>query len=294
MIWPQTLRHKLLSHLRGVQVTALVGRSGTGKSFRAQLITARHNMDLIVDDGLLIHDQKILAGRSAKVATNAMAAVKAAVFHDPLAAQAARRQIAFVRPQRILILGTSEKMVQTIAHRIGLPTPNKYIYIEDISSIDEIRSARIARDSQGKHIIPVPPIEVRRNYAHMAIDTIKILWHRGIRKRKGIVFEKTVVIGEKRGVVSISEAALTQMVAHCLHEQDQRLRLSRVIVSKSTESWSLEIIVEVPRGIQLGSNLHELRDLIMHSLQSYAGLVLRQVDITIGGLSHEEDDGTGN
>ena len=56
MIWPQRLRHKLLIHLRGVQVTALVGRSGTGKSFRAQLITARHNMDLIVDDGLLIHD----------------------------------------------------------------------------------------------------------------------------------------------------------------------------------------------------------------------------------------------
>ena len=84
------------------------------------------------------------------------------------------------------------------------------------------------------------------------------------------------------------------MVAHCLHEQDQRLQLSRVIVSKSTESWSLEIIVEVPRGIQLGSNLHELRDLIMHSLQSYAGLVLSQVDITIGGLSNEEGDGTGS
>ena len=288
------LGHKLMGRLRGVRVTALAGGSGTGKSFRAQLITARHNIDLIVDDGLLIHDQKILAGRSAKVATNAMAAVKAAVFHDPPAAQEARRHIASMRPHRVLVLGTSEKMVETITRRLSLPKPRKYIYIEDISSIDEIRAARIARDSQGKHIIPVPPIEVRRNYAHMAIDTIKILWHRGIRRHKGIVFEKTVVIGENRGVVSISEEALTQMVAHCLHEQDQRLRLSRVIVSKSTEAWSLEVIVDVPKGIQLGSHLHELRDLIMHSLQSYAGLVLRQVDITIGGLSHEGDGGAAN
>ena len=274
-----------------MRVTALIGRSGTGKSFRAQLIATRHDMDLIIDDGLLIRDQKILTGRSAKVATNAITAVKTAVFHDPASAQAARRRIAAARPHRVLVLGTSEKMVQAITRRLGLPAPHKYLHIEEIATRAEIDAARAARESEGKHIIPVPPVEVRRDYAHMAVDAIRIFWQRGVLRRKGLVFEKTVVLGESRGSVSVSEAALTQMVEHCLQEHDPRLRLARVIVSKSTGAWALELVVDIPAAVPVGSNLHELRDLIMSSLQRYAGLVLRQVDITIGSLLSQEDEG---
>ena len=52
----------ILWALRGVQVMALVGKSGTGKSFRAQLIARKYNIEAIIDDGLLIQGQKILAG----------------------------------------------------------------------------------------------------------------------------------------------------------------------------------------------------------------------------------------
>lgn len=272
-----------------MRVTALIGRSGTGKSFRAQLIATRHGMDLIIDDGLLIRNQKILGGRSAKVANNALAAVKTAVFHDPRAAQGARRRIAAMRPRRVLVLGTSARMVQLITRRLALPAPHKYLHIEEIASRAEIDAARTARESEGKHIIPVPPVEVRRDYAHMAIDAIRIFWQRGVLRNKGMVFEKTEVIGESRGAVSVSEAALTQMVAHCLHEHDPSLRLARVIVSKSTGAWALEVIVDVPSGAAAGPGLHDLRELIMSSLQRYAGLVLSQVDVTVGSLLPDAD-----
>lgn len=289
MTWLRTLVHHLTWRLRGVRVTALIGRSGTGKSFRAQLIATRHGMDLIIDDGLLIRNQKILGGRSAKGANNALAAVKTAVFHDPRAAQGARRRIAAMRPRRVLVLGTSAKMVQLITRRLGLPAPHKYLHIEEIASRAEIDAARAARESEGKHIIPVPPVEVRRDYAHMAIDAIRIFWQRGVLRKKGMVFEKTEVLGESRGAVSVSEAALTQMVTHCLHEHDPSLRLARVIVSKSTGAWALEVIVDVPSGVAAGPGLHDLRELIMSSLQRYAGLVLSQVDVTVGSLLPDPD-----
>ena len=57
---------------RGVRVIALVGKSGTGKSFRARLVMEKYNIDLLIDDGLLIRDQKIVAGTSAKRATASM------------------------------------------------------------------------------------------------------------------------------------------------------------------------------------------------------------------------------
>ena len=41
-------------------VFALVGESGTGKSFRAKLLAESYGIDAIIDDGLLIQNDKIL------------------------------------------------------------------------------------------------------------------------------------------------------------------------------------------------------------------------------------------
>ena len=49
-----------------MDVIALVGPSGTGKSHRALLVANQYKADIIIDDGLLIKDGKIIAGSSAK------------------------------------------------------------------------------------------------------------------------------------------------------------------------------------------------------------------------------------
>jgi len=49
-----------------ILIYALVGKAGSGKSFRARLVAEKHQIDLIIDDGLLIRDHRILAGKSAK------------------------------------------------------------------------------------------------------------------------------------------------------------------------------------------------------------------------------------
>ena len=47
----RNLYYHLVYALRGVRVFALVGGSGTGKSFRAKLVAEKHGIDIIVDDG---------------------------------------------------------------------------------------------------------------------------------------------------------------------------------------------------------------------------------------------------
>ena len=49
-----------------MDVIALVGPSGTGKSHRALLVANQYKADIIIDDGLLIKDGKIIAGSAAK------------------------------------------------------------------------------------------------------------------------------------------------------------------------------------------------------------------------------------
>ena len=72
----------LFSRIKKITVYGLVGRSGTGKSYHSKQVAAKYNISLIIDDGLLIKGDRILAGHSAKQDPNFMAAVKTAVFDD--------------------------------------------------------------------------------------------------------------------------------------------------------------------------------------------------------------------
>ena len=49
-----------------MEVVAFVGSSGTGKSHRALVVAHENKIECIIDDGILIHDNKIVAGFSKK------------------------------------------------------------------------------------------------------------------------------------------------------------------------------------------------------------------------------------
>jgi ABC-type dipeptide/oligopeptide/nickel transport system ATPase component len=176
-------------------VFALVGKSGTGKSFKARQVARRFGIDLIIDDGLLIRGQKIMAGRSAKREKGILSAIKTAVFANPDQVNDVRRVLAERTRGRVLIIGTSRKMVTRIATTLGLLPINRMISIEEVSTRDEIvRSLRI-RAEQGKHIIPVPGVEIKRNYPHIFFESVKILLKakKGLRRSEEEIVEKTVV-----------------------------------------------------------------------------------------------------
>ena len=63
-------------------ICALVGGSGTGKSYRAIRVAREHNIEYIIDDGLLIRGNGVVAGKSAKREKTRVGAVKTAVFSN--------------------------------------------------------------------------------------------------------------------------------------------------------------------------------------------------------------------
>ena len=279
--------------LRGVQVMALVGKSGTGKSFRAQLIARKYNIEAIIDDGLLIQGQKILAGRSAKREQGGIEAVKTAVFHDESHTREVRRVLERTRAQRILVIATSEKMVSRITERLGLPRVQRIITIEDVATEEEIDAALRSRRTQGRHIIPVPPIEVKRDYANIVIDSITIFLRNNLLRRRGRMFEKTVVSPEfeRRGQVTVSEAALTQMVLHCVHEFAPEFQIERLVVIGDLRQPGLEVLLRVPFDTPVAGRLHQLRDYIISSVERFSGLLINQVDITVDKVGPPATEG---
>ncbi len=274
--------------LKGVKVFALVGKSGTGKSFRAKLVAQKYGIELIVDDGLLISDNKIIAGKSAKKETAFLSAIKTAVFDNPDHLQEVTRALESVKFKRILLLGTSIRMVKKIAHRLGLPKISKILQIEDFASRDEIELAIKTRNIEGKHVIPVPAIEIKKRYAHIFYDSVKVLFKRGFGfHKKSKVFEKAVVRPEfgKHGRIEISEAAITQMVLHCADEFDHTISINKVEVKNNARGYTLKINIDIPFGTQLSGNLHRLQEYIVDNIHRYTGIIIEKIDIIVDELS---------
>src|SRR5271169_3935839 len=190
-----TLRRVFPWLARKRRVFALVGKSGTGKSFKARQVARRFRIDLIIDDGLLIRGKKILAGRSAKREKGIMTAIKTAVFANPELIAEVRQAIAAQRFARLLIIGTSRKMVLRIARTLDLLPIHRIVTIEEVSTRAEITQALKTRAEQGKHIIPVPAVEIKRNYPHIFFESVKILLKstKVLRKSDAEIVEKTVV-----------------------------------------------------------------------------------------------------
>ena len=268
-----------------VKVYALVGRSGTGKSFRAQLVADKYHIPLIVDDGLLIKNDRIVAGKSAKQESNFLTAVKRALFQDPEHYKEVMNALQTERFRKILIIGTSDKMAAKIAHRLNLPDPSQIIHIEDIATKDEIDTAMRIRYSEGKHVIPVSPLQITRSYPSIVYDSIKV----GLQKRLAFLpfikkvqtVEKTLVCPEfsKQEETAISEAAITQMVTHCLTEYEETMKVSKVTFTYGAEGYDLEILIRTPQVIS-GMMVAELEEYIADSLEKYGGILIHKVRLT--------------
>ena len=147
-----------------MEVVAFVGPSGTGKSHRAIGVAYDNKCDGIIDDGLLIKGTKILGGTSAKNEDNRIQAVKRAIFTDDEHARIVREALAKSNIRRLLIIATSDNMINKIVGRLGLDKPIKTVYISQIATKAEIKKARYSRLHDGKHIVPVPSVELKPHF----------------------------------------------------------------------------------------------------------------------------------
>jgi ABC-type dipeptide/oligopeptide/nickel transport system ATPase component len=139
-----------------LEIFSLSGPSGTGKSTSALTFAHKHKIPAIIDDGLLIVNGAKIAGTSAKFEKNALTAVKRATFFFEDHVKEVQMAINHYYINRILIIGTSDKMTRIIASRLNLGKIQHYFHVEDIRTSSEIKIAQFVRKTEGKHIIPIP------------------------------------------------------------------------------------------------------------------------------------------
>ena len=266
-----------------MKVYALVGKSGAGKSQHSTAVAAEYGLEYIIDDGILISKNRILAGKSAKRESTRMASVRCAIFQDERRAKKMRDAIAETGADSILILGTSEKMVRRIAARLELPPIEKMIYIEDVSSPEEIEAAVQTRRRQGTHIIPVPVPEANQQLPEYIIYPLMLL-----QKMKGqmIMEEKTVVqpTYSQTGSYTISPRAAKDIVRCALSRCPEVYRVCNVKCRNIQQAWSVEVEICMNYPCRVRDCAGRISETVKTEMETLTGMPTEKVNVSVSEL----------
>ena len=256
-----------------MDVIALVGPSGTGKSHRALWVARTNGADAIIDDGILIKDGKVIGGVSAKKEKNRIMAVRRAIFVLPGHASDVRRAIEESAPRRILLLGTSENMVQKIAKALRIGPVGKIIRIEDIASKKDMEIAQYHRLKRGEHIIPVPSI--------FKTSASK-------RRRLG---ERSIVrpVFSYYGKLIIDDSVIKNIV-HIVAEQLAHvhrvggLHVHHVVSGDEDLGINVSLEVVFAYGHAIADAMTSLRSQLRAEIERMTGMVVHEIDILVKSL----------
>lgn len=272
-----------------MEVIAFFGPPGTGKSDRALVVAYENKASCIIDDGILIYHSRIVAGKSAKREESRLKAVRRAIFWDAEQREEVRQALEKINPKRVLILGTSDRMVETICKALGLLKPSKYIRIQDVARPDEMLKAKEARNKEGKHVIPVPTMELKPYFKGYLIDPLRFFRNRKkeMPKRFSENEERSVVrpVFSYYGKLSFSDRVIESLVYYAVRDM-KKIRITHVRSEKSTGQMNgliLFIDVSVKPGTpqEIKKIIHTMRDRIQREIEHTTGMSLDTIKVNV-------------
>ena len=272
-----------------MRVVAFVGPSGTGKSYRAIGVAHEKGCEAIIDDGLLIKGTKILAGTSAKTEQNKVQAVKRAIFMDKEHCAEVKTALNSSGIQNLLIIGTSDKMVNQICSKLETPAPSEYVRIQEVATKHEMNKAREMRIKEGKHIVPVPTIELKPHLSGVLID----LPHRLFGRKKAsqrVNAEKSIVRPSFSyyGKISVSDYVVIDIVKIIVKRHKEIDKISNIKVRRPSDTnRGMTIYLEIVLfyGANIFAVVKDLQNKIKEKVEMMTAMPVRDINISIRSLT---------
>lgn len=268
-----------------MKTVGFIGASGTGKSHRASWVARERGIEFIIDDGLLIKVNQVVAGTSAKKEKTRIGSVKHALFNDAVNAQEVIKAISLHQPEAILILGTSVEMVERIAKRLELPEITEKVFIEEVADEFEIKQAISTRREQGKHVIPVPTFEIKKDFSGYFLDPLRIFRRKGkinfqLEEEKSVVRPTFSYLGN----YTISDYTIYQIVEYVVTNTKGVNKISRFRAENRTEGTYMEMDLILVYGCPIRSLVQELQRKVGEEVERLTDLNIQQVNVTVKSL----------
>ena len=268
-----------------MKVYAFVGPSGTGKSYRAQMVASANDIHYIIDDGLLINENEVLAGTSAKKAPTKIETVKHALFIEEKEQSEMRKALKKYKPDSLLILGTSDKMIAKIRESLNLPELAKTIYINEVATEEEMEKARNIRVTQGKHVIPVPTFEIKKDFSGYILDPLQIFRSKG-KGENPYLSEKSIIrpTFSYMGKFTISDSVFRQIAERMAKKMPEIYEVNRTRVENYGDGISIYMEITLNYGNNIIEVLKKFKAKLKKEIEKQTAMNVIKIDLVAKGI----------
>lgn len=266
-----------------MNVYGLHGKSGTGKSYHAMTLCKDLDLDAIIDDGLFIYGNRVIAGISAKRQNTKIGAIKTALFTNEEHRDEVKQRITEIDPPGILIIGTSEAMVEKIRTRLDLPDFTRIVTIEEITTEDQREIAYKQRKELGKHVIPAPTFQIKRQFSGYILDPLRIFKSWGGRTTFS---EKTVVrpTFSFLGDYNLSDKVIVDIASYEGKKLEGVDDILRVTVHSSEDGVAVSLWVIMKYGYPIPNVGRNMQVAIARQIENMTAFNVNEVNVDVRGI----------
>lgn len=270
-----------------MKTIAFVGPSGTGKSYRSILVAQKYGADGVIDDGLLISGTKVLAGTSAKREPTKLASIRHALFTADAHANEVKKAIFDNQLKCVMVLGTSDGMVKKIAARLELPPISRFIRIEEVATPEEMESAKAVRLQQGKHVIPVPTFEIKREFSGYFLHPLRIFQkNMDAASDLSLTDDKSIVrpTFSYMGDYEISDNVICAVAVYEAEKNRAVDKVNSINIRKTEHGVHIDMTLTLEYGCQIYSICRQVQRAVASNIENFTSVNARRVHIYVRGL----------
>lgn len=269
-----------------MKVYSFTGKSGTGKSYQAIRVAKEKGIPALIDDGLLIYRNKIVAGNSAKKCESKAKAMRTALFNYEDQRGDVQKKIKSLKIKKLLVLGTSDRMVDIITDTLDLPRAMERLYIEDFTSAGDREIAAERRNNHGEHVIPAPMGDLKRDFAGYFMNPQRLLKNWTLASDETDKYEKTVVMPQYAysGNYTISENVIGDIIRIVAKKNRRNIRVTNFYNNGKTGNLVIELDLKVRKTVDCMRSCIILQRDIKRSIEQMTSFQVKCVNVNIREL----------
>ena len=203
-----------------------------------------------------------------------------------------KKAIKKYKPEAILILGTSDGMVEKIAENLGLQKPTKTIYINEVATETEMQTAKTIRKTEGKHVIPVPTFEIKKDFSGYILDPLQIFKSKG-KGNAPYISEKSIIrpTFSYLGNFTISDTVFRQIMEYLAEKMPTIHKVLRTRVTSSEAGPTIYMEVSVVYGNNVKDVLREFKTRARKEIEKHTAMNVVSLEVVAKAVYIPEKEG---
>ena len=180
---------------------------------------------------------------------------------------------------------SSDLMVQKIAANLGIPEIIDTTYITDVATQEEMQTARRIRVTEGKHVIPVPTFEIKKDFSGYLLDPLQIFKTKG-RGNKPYISEKSIIrpTFSYLGNFTISDTVFRQILEYLVAKTSGIHKVQKIRVQNFGEGAKLYMEVTIVYGFNVIDGINEFKSKARKEIEKLTAMNVEEFEVVVKNI----------